>query len=589
LSPRWFLLLAALLLLYGLDYAPLWNPDEGRYASAALEMAQPFNGAAPDWIVPHLNTIPRINKPPLVYWLGAIFYRILGVSEASTRLVSALAAIVVMLTVWQLGHAMFSERAGIASALVWSTSVFPFIMAHSFNTDMLLCCAITLTFCGLWFVFEGTSKENDKAPWLSSYVLTGIGMGLALLSKGPVGIVLPLAITFVYACWAKRWNAVQWYGVGVAIALALLLALPWYWAVSLRVPNFLSTFLLQENLARFSGAKEFHRSKPVFYYVPILLAGLFPWTAFLGSAVARLRDQASISAQQRARLFLWLWSALLILFFSLSKVKLVSYILPAFPAVVLLAGDALMGGDALRENQAHQTFPHRMALAATALLYLLLMIGLPIAFLNEQLTLFGHLKKLPGNAIVPITEALPYIADICIVLAIGTLFLVWCWRTRNTWRLMLAQFATAAFLLVILLNLAGRIAIYEDASGLVKALQPHLKTGDQFIVYQGFQPASVFYLRQPVISIEYTQNSGLDEAAMVHSLVFLPADAKSLPQLLENPHRVYILLARKNDLGRTLQSPHYTVASCNDFLIISNYPAPPGLHYNFVAPRNRDL
>ena len=110
MSPRWFLLLAALLLLYGLDYAPLWNPDEGRYASAALEMAQPFNGTAPDWIVPHLNTIPRINKPPLVYWLGAISYRILGVSEASTRLISALAAIVVMLTVWRLGHAMFSER-----------------------------------------------------------------------------------------------------------------------------------------------------------------------------------------------------------------------------------------------------------------------------------------------------------------------------------------------------------------------------------------------------------------------------------------------------------------------------------------------
>ncbi len=464
------LLAGAFLLLWRLGYAPLWNPDEGRYAAASLEMAQPFDGRASDWVVPHLNTIPRLNKPPLVYWAAATSLRAFGASAWAARLVPALCAIGVMLLVWTMARRAFGERAGLISALVWATSLLPFGLARTLNTDMLLTAAMTLALFGIFSMQKekGKGQKGEASafcPFPFSFCIAGLGMGAALLAKGPVGMALPLAIGFVHLGVTRRWRGVSWRDALLACALAVAIAAPWYLAVAAREPQFLKNFLLGENLNRFSGKTDFHDATPFWFYAPIVLLGLTPWTALLPLSFARLRlaaesvparwlrrvlwllaalsllmflprfnrepalilfetqrfylrifntllplilflpllirlrlrddylsgeghpaHEGDAAGKRDALCFLWLWALFLIRLFSLSSTKLGSYVLPAFPALAMLLGEAIDGlfarvgnavpaASAVSSRTAASGVTARFALAATLFLNLALAVG----------------------------------------------------------------------------------------------------------------------------------------------------------------------------------------------------------------------
>ena len=334
------LALSIAFLFWNLGYAPLWNPDEGRYAAASLEMAHPFEGE-PDWVVPHLNTIPRLNKPPLVYWTTASLIRLLGPNETAARLTSAISALLIALLVWLLGRSMFGPRAALLATLVWTTAIFPFALARVLNTDMLLCAAMTLVISGVWMALENGHWSLGSGPQGARFngraaVVAGLGMGLGLLAKGPVAVVLPLLIGFAYlvarnwrsgnnrfiavaVCISRAWrdlrrDKVLWLSLCVALFIGLLMAMPWVWAVSQRVPSFLRTFLLSENVARFSGGADYHDPTPFWYYLPVVVVGLLPWPAFLlwcRSKSASL-DTGAPDVAARAPLFLWLWVAIVV-------------------------------------------------------------------------------------------------------------------------------------------------------------------------------------------------------------------------------------------------------------------------------------
>ena len=580
LSVRWWLVLGAALLLWRLGYAPLWNPDEGRYASAAREIIEPLGGA-PDWVVPHLNSIPRLNKPPLVYWLAAISFKMFGTNEWAARLSAALAALGVMLLLFHLGRTMFggekkSESAGVAGALVWTTAMFSFAMARVVNTDMLLCAAIALALGGIWLALESEEQYPPSlrgAPGISAYFLAGIGLGAALLSKGPVGVAFPLIIGFVYLCVARRWNRVNWLGVAAALVLAILIASPWYLSMEARRPGFLHRFIFEENLGRFSGKSEFHKSKPIVYYIPIVLAGLLPWTGALILAVARLRQSAKENSDdkaRRARLFLWLWALLLIGFFSLSSTKLASYVLPAMPPLALLLGEAIANAVGKRDEL---LAARRWMLGVSLFLNAAIFIGAAI-YLTNEITL-------------PRAEGLPFVAAAGLFLGIGSLLLIQFWR-RDIWRFFCANALMATGLYVTLLGLAGRIAPYEDSSVLVKTIAPQLRPGDVIAHYDLFQPSAIFYSQRPQLLANFGKNPGLDETHPNYGKIFLSDDASLLAALGKAPR--WFLLARRVDaaalkfLGKT-----FLIARNNDFLIVSNRPSAGVIE--FVAPRkiNREF
>jgi 4-amino-4-deoxy-L-arabinose transferase-like glycosyltransferase len=586
-SPLW-LVFAAVLLCWNLNYAPLWNPDEGRYAAAALEMAQPFSGEKADWIVPHLNTVPRLNKPPLVYWLSALFIDVFGRSAGAARMPSVIAALGVLLIVWQLGRKMFNDRTGVLAALVWATMTLPFILSHTLNTDMLLTFTVALSLLGLWMM--GDEKTRDVRHTAFGALIAGIGLGLAMLAKGPVGVILPIGIwglTRILTQGRRVFCNFPWLaGVG-ALLLASLISAPWYVAIAQVHPEFLKSFLFGENIARLTGSQFYHKPQPLYFYLPVLLLGLLPWTAFLIPATTNLfrdwrkglrDDSPAVPPRDRhSRLFLWLWGLIVIGLFSISHVKLITYILPAFPAFAILIAEAITS------TQADDTMvterPLELAKWATAALLLILAIALPLAFFRPH----GLSEKA-----VPISEigaAVVALSIICILTALLVTF-----RPRQ---IQVIVPVGAAAMFIALLAGAGRAARYEDSSSMVMALQPYLKSNDVFVQFKTFDPTAVFYANRPLAMIEVENRSGWDEDEFRDSPRF-PADRHAMKKILQDAakhrQRVFVLAKWKFAHFPMLAGLH-VIAISNDYRLLSNQPAPQGFSYEFIAPlkRQREL
>ena len=592
---RYFsLVAAAALLLWNLNYAPIWNPDEGRYVSASLEMISPLDGSAPDWVVPHLNTLPRLNKPPLVYWCAATFFKLLGPSVAGARLVSAIAAIGVLLILWRMGTVMFGEKTGILAALVWVTCALPFTLARMLSTDMLLAFSMALAMLGIYKV---TSPQKNGWETLTAISIAGMGLGLAMLAKGPVGVVLPIAILVIWLIAIQLKNSrlenPPQYAlralrqIPMAFLVAGLVAAPWYLAIGRSHPEFLGKFLFGENVARLTGSTFYHDAKPVWLYIPVLIVGLLPWTLMLWPALKRFvtslfsppqteADTATFDEQTAARWFLWLWALAVIVLFSISKTKLVTYILPAMPPLALLIAAAFTSRSDVKAL--------RLSVSLTAVLLGFLALLLPILFLTP---------KLLANKIVPRQESLPYMALMSLTLVIGVLSLWRALRSQETSafadRAAATLIVTGAVLFMALTSFMGRVSPYEDVSPLLVRLQPYLQPGDKIVQFKTFQPAAMFYTNAPSTIVDFVNTSGLEEGEFKTSR-FFPRDQKVLRDLFASPHRIYILVRWKHAHWPTIPA-HHLIAANNDYRLLSNRPAPKGFAFDFVAPgkRNRVL
>ena len=593
----------AFLLLWNLGYAPFWNPDEGRYAAASLEMARGFDGQKPDWIVPHLNTMPRLNKPPLVYWLGATNFNTFGATEWAGRLGSAIFAIGVMILVWSLARRVWGERCGLFAAMIWTTSLFSFGMARVMNTDMLLCGAIALGCYGLWHAVEYVQNARHSASpdieylmsglsWNSSFLLAGVGMGLALLAKGPVGLVFPLLITFVFMLTSARWrvltNGKTWLGIASALFVAALIAVPWYLAVNARDSQFLKQFLLGENLARFSGNKDFHDPTPFYFYLPTIIGGFLPWTPLLFLALVPARNISPL--QRHTTIFLWCWAALVIGLFSLSRTKLISYVLPAFPALAILMAAA-----------AHRVLEARwmQRFAASSLIFVNAILIAACVYLSFDS------KRLLDRVLTRET-ATPFLLFIAAILAVAT-FVAWrFWCAQKIGRAMMAHFVGAGLFFLVFLSLVGRVAQYEDSSAMVKTLAPRLAPG-QKLVQISFQPTAIFYFARPQTFIGFRNTSGLRDDDLRRSELFPlrypePEPLHSSPnwkqfqreraavasRFLREGH---LVLVRRKDLeelaadGHSLLRPTSRIVAQNgDFVILGLRNIPRGFDFNRVPP-----
>lgn len=562
-------LLASFLLLWNLDYAPFWNPDEGRYAAAALEMVQPFPGEASSWIIPHLNTLPRLNKPPLVYWITASAYEVFGIHTWSGRLASALASIGILAALWWMALAVWGREKGSKKAffamLVWVTAAVPFSLSRVLNTDMLLTLTTAVILMAIW-----RTTEEDP-PW-SAFVVAAIGFGMALLAKGPVGVALPLMVVLAWMLLARRKYFLPYFakhGIKILLVFAagIAIAAPWYLAVNEIRPGFLKHFIFVENLGRFSGEKAYHKPTSIFYYAPIVFIGLFPWTFFLWPAAVNCwKGRFAASSESRARLFLWVWALLIVVFFSLSSTKLITYILPALPAFALLLGDAA-------SEYRLPSRAWRFAMAASIAL---------VAIFGVVFLLF------------PVLEAAHKVASVTAlrgtfwagggVLTLGALAMLW---LRKTPRLKLAaQSVTALIFVAILPFCVGRVAPYEDVSTLLKDLEPLLLPDDQIMQYRSFGPTAIFYARRPVTVIADINTSGYNKQEYQESALF-PQNAAIIDTVADAPHRIFVMVRWKFIDTNSLKELYYWGAN-NDVALLSNRPAPAGWPIEYIASAKRE-
>lgn len=308
---------------YRLGAPGLMDPDEGRYAEIAREIL-----ALKDWLIPHLNLLPYLEKPPLVYWLTALSFGGLGETELAARLPAAVSALAGLFLTYGLGRAFWGPGAGFLSAVVLATCLGYVALGRILTLDMTFSLFLNLA-VGLGYL--ALSREGPGLwPW--AY----LALGLAVLTKGPVAVVLAGLIWLLWVLYRKL-PLKSLVSPGGWLILGAL-SLPWFAWVGWRYPDFFRFFLLEHHLGRFL-TPAIH-PEPFYYYGPIILGLMLPWSFLLPWVLA---CRGRLPEPNPHRSFLLLWAAAVLVFFSLSRGKLVPYILPALLPLALLLGEALAG------------------------------------------------------------------------------------------------------------------------------------------------------------------------------------------------------------------------------------------------------
>ncbi len=323
----------------------LVGPDEPRYAWIARAMA-----SSGDWLTPRLYGQPWFEKPVLYYWAAALGFLIHLPAEWAARLPSALAALGAAIAIGLLGLKFYTEEPWpfaspfLIAPLIFSTSVAAIGFARAAGPDMLFSAALTIAMAtgavvlnrrGALRVERGNQaagSASDSFP----LALFGASLGLAVLAKGPAGILLAVGAVGIWTLVTSRWRYAFRLAHPIAIAMFCLVALPWYVLCELRNPDFLRIFIFQHNFERYLTPLFQHR-QPFWYFVSILFLGLLPWTACLWPAFQeglRLWRQKSWSTSPG--FFIACWALFPFIFFSFSQSKLPGYILPAIPPLALL-------------------------------------------------------------------------------------------------------------------------------------------------------------------------------------------------------------------------------------------------------------
>jgi 4-amino-4-deoxy-L-arabinose transferase-like glycosyltransferase len=333
-SRRWpsllFLLIIPGVLLYPCMSFHLFEPDEGRYAQIPREMLE-----ADEWLVPILQGQPYLDKPPLFYWLVMGSYTLFGAHEWSARLIPALAIHGCVLLTYFLGRRSLGERSAWWGALALALSPAFVGMGRLLVLDGVLAFFVTLSiFC----CFEAVRGRHLRRRW---WLLAALACGMGVLTKGPVALLLLVPPVWLY----RRLNAsgarITWQARLEFLGVTLLACAPWYVAMCFRLPGFAGYFFWEHNVVRFTTP--FDHGRPIWFYGPILLAGLLPGSLLLRPFLRFLgTGHADVSRHRPVALgFMLLAGGWCVLFFSLSGCKLPTYILPSFPFLALALGHFL--------------------------------------------------------------------------------------------------------------------------------------------------------------------------------------------------------------------------------------------------------
>ncbi|WP_447974844.1 ArnT family glycosyltransferase [Nitrospira sp. Kam-Ns4a] len=571
------LLFAATLLLTGLGTLGLTDRDEGSNAEAAREMVE-----TGDWITPTLNYEPRFAKPVLIYWLISACYRLFGVSEFTARLPSALFAVALVALQYLFLTRTRGPLIALLSGLMLLLNSEVLAIGRMVLTDSVLCFFTTLAIYGFWLGLHG-SAERTTGPGgrrRHCFWLFYVGMALGTLTKGPVGLLVPLLATAPYLTVTRRWR--QFWDTGFPIAgtlLCLALAAPWY-AAMVAIHGARYTQSAQaDTVGRFLTVIGGHGGT-IFFYLPVLLVGFFPWSGFLPAALWQAfknwreargpaldtttgrRDDAALAvsprhlvsfrppAPQELELFAALWLVSVFVFFSLSATRLPHYIAPLFPAAALLAASywqrgladpATPGLRASLRTMMGLGYLLGLALAATPSLY-----G---AFVDQVAREFPMAAQAdPGWS--PVAAGLVLVIGMALV---GYFSLAEARRPGVFW------IAGATFTLVALITILVGLPRFsrlflapEQELAYIAGL--NLGPDDRLIAYGRPRPSLIFYARRKLLLVK-------------------PGEEETMRPYLRQPGRTMVLLQARMKATLPPEAAGYeTLLARGGYLLLANEP-----------------
>ena len=331
MSKRWALPLLLVLFVLGyllpLGTHGLWIPDETRYAQISQHML--LSG---DWVSPHFMSVRYFEKPAAGYWMIAASQSLFGQNLFGVRFASALSMGLSVLLCFLIARRLWNDpRKSFACALLYMSFSVIAGQAGYANLDPQFTLWVNLSLVALWFALDSDGRRQKIISW----AVLGLACGMGFMTKGFLAWLLPVLVALPYMIWQKRWKELLTYGP-VAIVVAIAVSLPWVLAVHSEEPDYWRFFFWHEHIQRFAGEDAQHE-EPFWFYLPLLVGFSLPWAALLPSAL----KQAWQTRRQSSIGFLLLWLVMPLVFFSISKGKLPSYILPCLLPLALLLGHTL--------------------------------------------------------------------------------------------------------------------------------------------------------------------------------------------------------------------------------------------------------
>lgn len=309
-------IIAMIMVFLNLGGIPLLDPDEPVYAETPREMI--LSG---DFVSPQIYGDYWYDKPPMYYWLVAASYKIFGIHEFAARFPAAFLSVLCVIVVLFFVSKIFNKRTGIMSALILATSLEYFYLGKAAVTDITLNLFLTCSLLG--FI-------HKKYYWF--YVFAA----LATVTKGPIGLFFPCVIVLLYLCLSRNLKELKNMKIFSGILVFMLIALPWYGVMyHLHGNDFINTFLGFHNITRFT-TPEHPTGVLWYYYIPVLFIGFFPWIAILFQSIYH----SFVCSYEKFNILLFfnIWMLVVFLFFTVAQTKLVSYILPMYPAMAIIIG-----------------------------------------------------------------------------------------------------------------------------------------------------------------------------------------------------------------------------------------------------------
>lgn len=528
------LAVAAALTLPNLGGPSLWDVDEGVNAEAAREMRE-----AGTWVIPTFNFELRTAKPVMLYWLQRASYAAFGAAtEWTARFPSVVAGWLTVLLTYELARRMFGRATGLLAGVVLASAFEFCALAHAATPDATLLLFTVLTYTLFW-----VGHENGGRGW---WVPTAAACGLAVLTKGPVGVALPGLVVVLYFAWNREPGRLLDRRLGWGLLAGLLVAGPWYGLVASETRGaWVKAFFLNENVNRALTPMEDHRG-PVFYHAAALLALFAPWSVFLGGALwygvkacRRTTPGTEDATAARPYRFLVCWFGGYLVFFSLVSTKLPNYVLPLYPALAVLTARFLV-----RWRDAEIVVPRwlmpaavgGMGVVAAAVGGGLLVAGGAVGGLPAAARVFPGVEDWAALGLVPLA---------------GAGLMGWHLRAGRRGEFVTTAAATAVVFVALMAAFPpGELDRYKAPRELVRETRVDDPGRDVRLAgYDWFQPSVVFYARREVAKLPSPEKAAEFLAVPTPGYLFVPEPTWSrwVRDKVAVPHRV---AARRYDFYR---------------------------------------